>query len=150
MVQKLLITDDEHTTDKLEKVFKKKKELSEENSFLKQGWKNHFKEEIKQDSFIYLVRGKRNKGRNQIRITFHLKIPKFLCQNSKIGAICSLERSGKRSRCVSLYFGNLSFQKNGEDPNQKNVCWRRISRTYQQKISLCFGGNACEKTFYSV
>jgi methylmalonyl-CoA mutase len=39
-------------------------------------------------------------------------LPKF----QDWGDLGSLERSGKRSRCVSLHFGNLSFQKNGEDP----------------------------------
>jgi methylmalonyl-CoA mutase len=38
---KVLITDDQHTTDKLEKVFlKTKKELSEENIAFLKGWKN--------------------------------------------------------------------------------------------------------------
>ncbi len=47
-----------HTTDKLEKVFlKTKKELSEENRSLSKVGKT-YKEEMQQDSFSYLVRGK--------------------------------------------------------------------------------------------
>jgi methylmalonyl-CoA mutase len=74
---KALIDDDEHTKDKLEKVFlKAKKELSEENRLFLQGWKN-FKEEMKQDTFTYLVRGKEIKVETKYESLSHLKIPKI-------------------------------------------------------------------------
>ena len=69
---KALITDDDHTTDKLEKVFlKTKKELSEENRLFLQGW-HHFKEEMQQDSFSYLVRGKEIKVETKYESLSHL------------------------------------------------------------------------------
>ena len=74
---------------------------------------------MKQDTFFYLfVRGKEIKVETKYESLSHLKIPKLLYQNSRLGRFNSLERSGKRSRCVSLHFRNLSFQRTGEDPTR--------------------------------
>ena len=56
---KALITDDEHTTDKLEKVFPKTKKNFRKNRLFLQGW-HHFKEEMQRRYLLLFGSWKRN------------------------------------------------------------------------------------------
>lgn len=116
---KTLITDDEHTTDKLEKVFlKTKKELSEENRLFLQGWKN-FKEEMKQDSFSYLVRGKEIKVETKYESLSHLKIPKIaLPKFQDWGDLIRWKGQENVPGAFPYTSGIYPFKRTGEDPTR--------------------------------
>lgn len=116
---KALITDDEHTTDKLEKVFlKAKKELSEENRLFLQGW-HHFKEEIKQDTFSYLVRGKEIKVETKYESLSHLKIPKIsLPKFQDWGDLIRWKGQENVPGAFPYTSGIYPFKRTGEDPTR--------------------------------
>lgn len=116
---KALIEDDEHTTDKLEKVFlKTKKELSEENRLFLQGWKN-FKEEMKQDSFSYLVRGKEIKVETKYESLSHLKIPKIsLPRFQDWGDLVRWKGQENVPGAFPYTSGIYPFKRTGEDPTR--------------------------------
>ncbi len=116
---KALIEDDEHTTDKLEKVFlKTKKELSEENRLFLQGWKN-FKEEMKQDSFSYLVRGKEIKVETKYESLSHLKIPKIsLPRFQDWGDLIRWKGQENVPGAFPYTAGIYPFKRTGEDPTR--------------------------------
>ena len=114
-----LITDDEHTTDKLEKVFlKAKKELSEENRLFLQGW-HHFKEEMKQDTFSYLVRGKKIKVETKYESLSHLKIPKIsLPKFQDWGDLIRWKDQENVPGAFPYTAGIYPFKRTGEDPTR--------------------------------
>ena len=114
-----LITDDEHTTDKLEKVFlKAKKELSEENRLFLQGW-HHFKEEMQQDSFSYLVRGKEIKVETKYESLSHLKIPKIaLPKFQDWGDLVRWKGQENVPGAFPYTAGIYPFKRTGEDPTR--------------------------------
>ena len=116
---KALITDDEHTTDKLEKVFlKAKKELSEENRLFLQGW-HHFKEEMKQDTFSYLVRGKGIKVETKYESLSHLKIPKIsLPKFQDWGDLIRWKGQENVPGAFPYTAGIYPFKRTGEDPTR--------------------------------
>ncbi len=116
---KALITDDEHTTDKLEKVFlKAKKELSEENILFLQGW-HHFKEEMQQDSFSYLVRGKEIKVETKYESLSHLKIPKIaLPKFQDWGDLVRWKGQENVPGAFPYTSGIYPFKRTGEDPTR--------------------------------
>ena len=116
---KALITDDEHTTDKLEKVFlKTKKELSEENRLFLQGW-HHFKEEMQQDSFSYLVRGKEIKVETKYESLSHLKIPKIaLPKFQDWGDLIRWKGQENVPGAFPYTSGIYPFKRTGEDPTR--------------------------------
>ena len=116
---KALITDDEHTTDKLEKVFlKAKKELTEENRLFLQGWKN-FKEEMKQDTFTYLVRGKEIKVETKYESLSHLKIPKIsLPKFQDWGDLVRWKGQENVPGAFPFTSGIYPFKRTGEDPTR--------------------------------
>lgn len=116
---KALITDDEHTTDKLEKVFlKTKKELSEENRLFLQGW-HHFKEEMQQDTFSYLVRGKEIKVETKYESLSHLKIPKIaLPKFQDWGDLIRWKGQENVPGAFPYTSGIYPFKKTGEDPTR--------------------------------
>ena len=116
---KALISDDEHTTDKLEKVFlKTKKELSEENRLFLQGW-HHFKEEMMQDSFSYLVRGKEIKVETKYESLSHLKIPKIaLPKFQDWGDLIRWKGQENVPGAFPYTAGIYPFKRTGEDPTR--------------------------------
>jgi methylmalonyl-CoA mutase len=116
---KALITDDEYTTDKLEKVFlKTKKELSEENRLFLQGW-HHFKEEMQQDSFSYLVRGKEIKVETKYESLSHLKIPKIsLPKFQDWGDLVRWKGQENVPGAFPYTSGIYPFKRTGEDPTR--------------------------------
>lgn len=116
---KALITDDEHTTDKLEKVFlKTKKELSEENRLFLQGW-HHFKEEMQQDTFSYLVRGKEIKVETKYESLSHLKIPKIaLPKFQDWGDLIRWKGQENVPGAFPYTSGIYPFKRTGEDPTR--------------------------------
>ena len=116
---KALITDDEHTTDKLEKVFlKAKKELSEENRLFLQGW-HHFKEEMQQDTFSYLVRGKEIKVETKYESLSHLKIPKIsLPKFQDWGDLIRWKGQENVPGAFPYTSGIYPFKRTGEDPTR--------------------------------
>ena len=116
---KALITDDDHTTDKLEKVFlKTKKELSEENRLFLQGW-HHFKEEMQQDTFSYLVRGKEIKVETKYESLSHLKIPKIaLPKFQDWGDLIRWKGQENVPGAFPYTSGIYPFKRTGEDPTR--------------------------------
>jgi len=116
---KALISDDEHTTDKLEKVFlKTKKELSEENRLFLQGW-HHFKEEMQQDTFSYLVRGKEIKVETKYESLSHLKIPKIsLPKFQDWGDLIRWKGQENVPGAFPYTAGIYPFKRTGEDPTR--------------------------------
>ncbi|MEZ7528563.1 methylmalonyl-CoA mutase family protein [Cloacibacterium normanense] len=116
---KALIEDDEHVHDKLEKVFlKTKKELSEENRLFLQGW-HHFKEEMQQDSFSYLVRGKEIKVETKYESLSHLKIPKIaLPKFQDWGDLIRWKGQENVPGAFPYTSGIYPFKRTGEDPTR--------------------------------
>lgn len=116
---KALIDGDEHTKDTLEKVFlKTKKELSEENRLFLQGWKN-FKEEMKQDTFTYLVRGKEIKVETKYESLSHLKIPKIsLPKFQDWGDLIRWKGQENVPGAFPYTAGIYPFKRTGEDPTR--------------------------------
>lgn len=116
---KALISDDEHTTDKLEKVFlNTKKDLSEENRLFLQGW-HHFKEEMKQDTFSYLVRGKEIKVETKYESLSHLKIPKIaLPRFQDWGDLIRWKGQENVPGAFPYTSGIYPFKRTGEDPTR--------------------------------
>lgn len=116
---KALIEDDEHVHDKLEKVFlKTKKELSEENRLFLQGW-HHFKEEMQQDTFSYLVRGKEIKVETKYESLSHLKIPKIaLPKFQDWGDLIRWKGQENVPGAFPYTSGIYPFKRTGEDPTR--------------------------------
>ncbi len=116
---KSIISDDEHTHDKLEKVFlKTKKELSEENRLFLQGW-HHFKEEMKGDTFSYLVRGKEIKVDTKYESLSHLKIPKIsLPRFQDWGDLIRWKGQENVPGQFPYTSGIYPFKRTGEDPTR--------------------------------
>ncbi len=116
---KVLITDDQHTSEKLEKVFlKTKKELSEENIAFLKGWK-HFKEEMNQDSFSYFVRGKEIKVETKYESLSHLKISKIsLPKFQDWGDLLRWKGQENVPGQFPYTAGLFPFKRTGEDPTR--------------------------------
>lgn len=116
---KVLITEDEHTHDKLEKVFiKTKKGLSEENTLFLQGW-HHFKEEMKANTFTYLVRGKEIKVDTKSESLSGLKIPKIsLPRFQDWGDLIRWKGQENVPGQFPFTAGIYPFKRTGEDPTR--------------------------------
>ena len=116
---KILIEDDEHTHDRLEKAFiKAKKDLSEENVLFLQGW-HHFKEEMKGDTFSYLVRGKEIKVDTKYESLSHLKIPKIsLPRFQDWGDLVRWKGQENVPGQFPYTAGIYPFKRTGEDPTR--------------------------------
>ncbi len=116
---KVLITDDLHTTEKLEKVFlKTKKELSEENIAFLKGWKN-FKEEMSGDAYSYFVRGKEIKVETKYESLSHLKISKIsLPKFQDWGDLLRWNGQENVPGQFPYTAGLFPFKRTGEDPTR--------------------------------
>jgi len=116
---RVLITDDQHTSDKLEKVFlKTKKELSEENVAFLKGWKN-FKEEMSGDAYSYFVRGKEIKVETKYESLSHLKIPKLsLPKFQDWGDLLRWKGQENVPGQFPYTAGLFPFKRTGEDPTR--------------------------------
>ena len=116
---KVLITDDLHTTEKLEKVFlKTKKELSEENIAFLKGWKN-FKEEMSGDAYSYFVRGKEIKVETKYESLSHLKISKIsLPKFQDWGDLLRWKGQENVPGQFPYTAGLFPFKRTGEDPTR--------------------------------
>ena len=116
---KLLIEDDEHTHDKLEKVFlKTKKELLEENVAFLHGW-HHFKEEMKQETYSYFVRGKEIKVNTTSESLSGLKIPKIaLPKFQDWGDLIRWKGQENVPGQFPYTAGIYPFKRTGEDPTR--------------------------------
>ena len=116
---KLLIEDDEHTHDKLEKVFlKTKKDLLDENIAFLHGW-HHFKEEMKGDSYSYFVRGKEIKVDTKSESLSGLKIPKIsLPKFQDWGDLIRWKGQENVPGQFPYTAGIYPFKRTGEDPTR--------------------------------
>ena len=116
---RVLITDDQHTVDKLEKVFlKTKKELSEENIAFLKGW-HHFKEEMSGDAYSYFVRGKEIKVETKYESLSHLKIPKLsLPKFQDWGDLLRWKGQENVPGQFPYTAGLFPFKRTGEDPTR--------------------------------
>ena len=116
---KVLITDDQHTVEKLEKVFlKTKKELSEENIAFLKGWR-HFKEEMSGDAYSYFVRGKEIKVETKYESLSHLKIPKIsLPKFQDWGDLLRWKGQENVPGQFPYTAGLFPFKRTGEDPTR--------------------------------
>ena len=116
---RVLITDDQHTVDKLEKVFlKTKKELSEENIAFLKGWHN-FKEEMSGDAYSYFVRGKEIKVETKYESLSHLKIPKLsLPKFQDWGDLLRWKGQENVPGQFPYTAGLFPFKRTGEDPTR--------------------------------
>ncbi len=116
---KVLIEDDEHTHDKLEKVFlKTKKDLLEENIAFLHGW-HHFKEEMKQETFSYFVRGKEIKVETTSESLSGLKIPKIsLPKFQDWGDLIRWKGQENVPGQFPYTAGIYPFKRTGEDPTR--------------------------------
>ena len=116
---KALIQEDQHTHDKLEKVFlKTKKELSEENAAFLHGW-HHFKEELEADTYSYFVRGKEIKVQTKSETLSHLKIPKIaLPKFQDWGDLIRWKGQENVPGSFPFTAGIYPFKRTGEDPTR--------------------------------
>ncbi len=116
---KVLITDDQHTSEKLEKVFlKTKKDLSEENQFFLHGW-HDFKEKMQQDSYSYFVRGKEIKVETTSESLSGLKIPKIsLPRFQDWGDLIRWKGQENVPGQFPYTAGIYPFKRTGEDPTR--------------------------------
>ncbi len=116
---KVLITDDENTSEKLEKVYlKTKKELSEENVLFLNGW-HHFKEEMNKDTYSYFVRGKEIKVETKSESLSGLKIPKIaLPKFQDWGDLIQWKGQENVPGQFPFTAGIYPFKRTGEDPTR--------------------------------
>ncbi len=116
---KVLIEDDEHTHDKLEKVFlKTKKDLLEENVAFLHGW-HHFKEEMKEETYSYFVRGKEIKVETISESLSGLKIPKIsLPKFQDWGDLIRWKGQENVPGQFPYTAGIYPFKRTGEDPTR--------------------------------
>lgn len=116
---RVLIEDDQHTRDKLEKVFlKTKKELTEENAAFLHGW-HHFKEELQADTYSYFVRGKEIKVQTKSESLSGLKIPKIaLPKFQDWGDLIHWKGQENVPGAFPFTAGIYPFKRTGEDPTR--------------------------------
>lgn len=116
---RVLIEDDQHTRDKLEKVFlKTKKELTEENAAFLHGW-HHFKEELQADTYSYFVRGKEIKVQTKSESLSGLKIPKIaLPKFQDWGDLIRWKGQENVPGAFPFTAGIYPFKRTGEDPTR--------------------------------
>ncbi|MBH2023892.1 MAG: methylmalonyl-CoA mutase family protein [Flavobacteriales bacterium] len=116
---KVLIEDDQHTQDKLEKVFlKTKKELSEENAALLHGW-HRFKEELEAETYSYFVRGKEIKVQTKSETLSHLQISKIaLPKFQDWGDLIRWKGQENVPGAFPFTAGIYPFKRTGEDPTR--------------------------------
>ncbi|MBW8359340.1 MAG: methylmalonyl-CoA mutase family protein [Weeksellaceae bacterium] len=116
---KVLIADDKHTHEKLEKVFlKTKKDLTEENAAFLHGW-HHFKEEMKAETYSYFVRGKEIKVETTSETLSHLKIPKIaLPKFQDWGDLIRWKGQENVPGAFPFTAGIYPFKRTGEDPTR--------------------------------
>ncbi|MBH1960907.1 MAG: methylmalonyl-CoA mutase family protein [Flavobacteriia bacterium] len=116
---KVLIEDDQHTQDKLEKVFlKTKKELSEENAAFLHGW-HRFKEELEAETYSYFVRGKEIKVQTKSETLSHLQISKIaLPKFQDWGDLIRWKGQENVPGAFPFTAGIYPFKRTGEDPTR--------------------------------
>lgn len=116
---RVLIEDDQHTRDKLEKVFlETKKELTEENAAFLHGW-HHFKEELQADTYSYFVRGKEIKVQTKSESLSGLKIPKIaLPKFQDWGDLIRWKGQENVPGAFPFTAGIYPFKRTGEDPTR--------------------------------
>ncbi|WP_297983513.1 methylmalonyl-CoA mutase family protein [uncultured Chryseobacterium sp.] len=116
---KTFITNDEATAEKLEKVFiKTKKDLTEENTAFLHGW-HHFKEEMKQETYSYFVRGKEIKVNTTSESLSGLKIPKIaLPKFQDWGDLIRWKSQENVPGEFPYTAGIYPFKRTGEDPTR--------------------------------
>lgn len=116
---KSFITGDEATAEKLEKVFiKTKKDLTEENTAFLHGW-HHFKEEMKQETYSYFVRGKEIKVNTTSESLSGLKIPKIsLPKFQDWGDLIRWKSQENVPGEFPYTAGIYPFKRTGEDPTR--------------------------------
>ncbi|MDO5616397.1 MAG: methylmalonyl-CoA mutase family protein, partial [Cruoricaptor ignavus] len=116
---KVLIDDDQHTHDKLEKVFlKTKKELTEENTVFLHGW-HQFKEDMNADTYSYFVRGKEIKVDTKSESLSGLKIPKIaLPKFQDWGDLIRWKGQENVPGQFPFTAGIYPFKRTGEDPTR--------------------------------
>jgi methylmalonyl-CoA mutase len=116
---KVLIADDQHTHEKLEKVFlKTKKDLTEENAAFLHGW-HHFKEEMKAETYSYFVRGKEIKVETTSETLSHLRIPKIaLPKFQDWGDLIRWKGQENVPGAFPFTAGIYPFKRTGEDPTR--------------------------------
>ena len=116
---KVLIADDDHTHEKLEKVFlKTKKDLTEENAAFLHGW-HHFKEEMKAETYSYFVRGKEIKVETTSETLSHLRIPKIaLPKYQDWGDLIRWKGQENVPGAFPFTAGIYPFKRTGEDPTR--------------------------------
>ena len=113
------LTDDEAAAEKLEKVFiKTKKDLTEENTAFLHGWHN-FKEQMKQDTYSYFVRGKEIKVNTTSESLSGLKIPKIaLPKFQDWGDLIRWKSQENVPGEFPYTAGIYPFKRTGEDPTR--------------------------------
>ncbi len=111
--------EDAHTSDTLEKAFiKTKKDLSEENQLFLQGWEQ-YKEQLNQDTYSYLVRGKEIKVETKYESLSHLKIPKISLPKFKDwGDLIRWKGQENMPGQFPYTAGIYPFKRTGEDPTR--------------------------------
>lgn len=114
-----IITDDQAASEKLEKVFiKTKKDLLEENAAFLKGWP-HFKQEMKNDTFSYFVRGKEIKVNTTSESLSGLKIPKIaLPKFQDWGDLIRWKGQENVPGEFPYTAGIYPFKRTGEDPTR--------------------------------
>ena len=111
--------EDAHTSDTLEKaLIKTKKDLSEENQLFLQGWEQ-YKEQLNQDTYSYLVRGKEIKVETKYESLSHLKIPKISLPKFKDwGDLIRWKGQENMPGQFPYTAGIYPFKRTGEDPTR--------------------------------
>lgn len=116
---KTFITDDDAAAEKLEKLFiKTKKDLTDDNTAFLHGWHN-FKEEMKQDTYSYFVRGKEIKVNTTSESLSGLKIPKIaLPKFQDWGDLIRWKSQENVPGEFPYTAGIYPFKRTGEDPTR--------------------------------
>jgi len=111
--------EDAHTSDTLEKaLIKTKKDLSEENQLFLQGWEQ-YKDQLNQDTYSYLVRGKEIKVETKYESLSHLKIPKISLPKFKDwGDLIRWKGQENMPGQFPYTAGIYPFKRTGEDPTR--------------------------------
>ena len=116
---KILLEDDDAVSEKLNKVYlKNKKALSEENTFFLNGWRK-FKEQMKEDTYSYFVRGKEIKVETSSKSLSGLDIPKIsLPKFQDWGDLIQWKGQENVPGQFPYTAGLFPFKRTGEDPTR--------------------------------
>jgi len=116
---KNILEDDEHTQEIIEKRYQKiKKELSQENIYFLNGWRD-FKKKHEEDIYTYLVRGKEIWVETKSESLSHLKIPKIaLPKFQDWGDLVRWKGQENVPGAFPFTAGIYPFKRTGEDPTR--------------------------------